>query len=169
MTTRIVLTGSESTGKTTLARELAAHYGATWCGEYVRDYLAVKGSLDSADVEPIALGQLALQNAANGPLVIHDTDLLSTVVYARHYYGDVAEWIVRAARARRPALYLLMDIDVPWVADPQRDRGHMRETMHALFRDALEELGAPYVVVSGDWETRRRRAIAAVDALRAAS
>jgi NadR type nicotinamide-nucleotide adenylyltransferase len=171
-TFRVVLTGSESTGKTTLARELAGHYGIVTCGEFVREYLDRRGGvLDAGDVEPIARGQIALEDAhvrTAAGLVIHDTDLISTVAYARHYYGGCPEWIVEAARARRAALYLLMDIDVPWIPDAQRDRGHLREEIHALFVATLAELGAESVVVRGTWEERRRRAIDAIEALYAA-
>ena len=166
---RVVLTGSESTGKSELARALAAHYGATCAPEYVRDYLDGKGSaLDAGDVEPIARGQIERQDAAARTatvLVICDTDLLSTLVYARHYYGSAPSWIEEKARTQRADLYLLMDIDAPWVADPQRDRGDRRQEMHALFRHALEQIGARYVTISGNWEERRARAVAAIDDL----
>ena len=162
---RVVVIGSESTGKSELARALAAHYGTSWAPEYVREYLDAKGApLTAEDVEPIARGQIADEDAAVERavgLVIFDTDLTSTAIYARHYYGAVLEWIARAARERRADLYLLLDIDVPWAADAQRDRGDRREEMHALFVDGLA--GMNVVVVRGDWEERRRRAIEAVD------
>lgn len=170
---RVVLSGSESTGKTTLAERLARHYGVSWVPEFVRDYAVAKGApLDASDVEPIARGQIAREDeyssrAAlnNERLLIGDTDLLSTAVYAAHYYGSAPDWIVDAARRRRPDLYLLLDIDLPWTPDPQRDRGHLRSEMHALFRAAVEASGAPYVVISGDTASRFRAARDAIDAL----
>jgi nicotinamide riboside kinase len=93
-----------------------------------------------------------------------DTDLLSTVIYARHYYGMVPPWIERVERSRRADLYLLCDVDVPWVADGIRDRPEHRDRMFALFRDALVRRRAPFVVVRGDWEERWKRALAAVSA-----
>ncbi len=162
---RVVVTGSESTGKTELARSLAAHYGTAWAAEYVRDYMDAKGApLDASDVEPIARGQMAREDEAVSRarrLVILDTDLLSTVLYARHYYGSVPEWIAEAGEARRADLYLLLDIDVPWTPDAQRDRGEQREEMHALFC----ELFPRAVIIRGSWEERRARAIEAIDAL----
>jgi NadR type nicotinamide-nucleotide adenylyltransferase len=164
---RVVVIGSESTGKSVLARALAAHYGTAWSAEYVREYLDAKGApLTADDVEPIARGQIAAEDAAAARaerVVIHDTDLASTAIYARHYYGAVPEWIERAARDRRADLYLLLDIDVPWMADPQRDRGERREEMHALFVAGLAEARA--VVIRGGWEERRQRAIEAIDQL----
>jgi len=161
-TFRVVVTGSESTGKSTLAQELAEHYGTVVSGEFVREYLDRRGGvLDASDVEPIARGQIAIEDAHRGH--IFDTDLISTVVYARHYYGHCPDWIVEAARARRAGLYLLLDVDVPWVPDAQRDRAHLRDEIHTLFVQTLEELGAGYVTIRGTWEERRRRAIEAIE------
>lgn len=170
---RIVLTGSESTGKSSLATRLGAHYRAEVVPEFVRDYAEAKGApIDISDRGPIARGQIALEDrhiARAERLLIQDTDLLSTVVYCGHYFASCPTWIVDMARARRPDLYLLMDIDVPWVADDVRDRGHMREEMHTLFREAVETSGAPFAVVRGDWEQRFLAAVAAIDAVLAPS
>ena len=169
MTLRIVLTGSESTGKTTLAGDLARHFGTLVSPEYSRIYAEMtRRPLTADDVEPIARGQIAIEEEhvrlASG-LLFHDTDLVSTLVYANHYYGECPEWIASTLRSRHADLYLLMDIDVPWIADPARDRGDRREEIHRLFGDALERLGARYLTVSGDWETRRWKSIDAVEAL----
>jgi NadR type nicotinamide-nucleotide adenylyltransferase len=166
---RVVLTGSESTGKTTLARQLAAHYGVEWVPEFVREYATRKGSaIELADHGPIAHGQIALEEAFLARarrMLIQDTDLLSTVVYCGHYFGVCPAWIERELLGRLPQLYLLMDIDMPWVPDPVRDRGHVREQMQGLFRETLERVGAHYVTISGDHAARRASATAAVERL----
>lgn len=162
---RVVVTGSESTGKTTLAARLAIHFAAALTPEFSREYAARRPTpLGPSDVEPIARGQRALEEAAAlraDHLLIHDTDLLSTCIYAEHYYGTCPPSVRRALRP--PDLYLLLAIDVPWVPDPHRDRGHLREQMHALFRDAVRSSGAPFVEIMGDWEERFRRAVTAVE------
>ena len=170
---RVVLIGSESTGKTTLAERLARHYGVSWVPEFVRDYAAAKGAqLEASDVDAIARGQLAREDeyqsraeAGDEHLLIGDTDLLSTAVYAGHYYGRAPAWVVDAARRRRPDLYLLLDIDLPWTPDPQRDRGHARPEMHALFHAAVEASGVPFVLITGDTDARLTSARAAIDSL----
>ena len=166
---RVVLTGSESTGKTTLAADLARHYHALWVPEYVRGFAAWKlAPLDAGDVTPIALGQIAVQDAAlmrARHLLLLDTDLLSTAVYAAHYYGQCPDWIARTVPARRADLYLLCDIDVPWTLDPQRDRPHDRDVIQALFREALRAHGFPVVEIQGGWRDRFQAARSAIDML----
>ena len=166
---RVVLTGSESTGKTTLAGRLAEHYHAELVPEFVRGYAEAKGGIiDFDDHGPIARGQMALEDehlSRATTLVVQDTDLLSTVVYCDHYFGQCPQWIRDAAAGRRPDLYLLCEIDVEWVHDGVRDRGHMREAMQELFRDAVRETGTAAAVITGDWSERLQRAVDAIDAL----
>jgi NadR type nicotinamide-nucleotide adenylyltransferase len=170
---RIVVTGSESTGKTELARRLAEHLGAELVPEFVREFAASKGGpITFSDHGPIARGQMALEDqgieaASRGSgIVVQDTDLLSTVVYCNHYFGSCPAWIVEAARARKPDLYLLAEIDVPWIPDGIRDRGEMREPMQELFRAAVRESGSAWTVIAGDWDERWETALDAVNALR---
>jgi NadR type nicotinamide-nucleotide adenylyltransferase len=167
---RIVVTGTECTGKTTLTSELAAGLGEPWSTEFAREYLDRKAApLTQADVEPIARGQMAGEDAAIArarQIALHDTDLVSTSIYARHYYGVCPEWIEESARRRLADLYLLLQPDVPWVADGlQRDRPHEREHLHKAFCCALEAAGARVVEIGGDWQARRAAAQTAVDAL----
>ena len=166
---RVVLTGSESTGKSTLAVELARYYDAALVPEFVREFAEAKGGMiDFSDHGPIARGQMALEDAQlalGRPIVVQDTDLLSTVVYCKHYFGRAPDWIVDEAAARAPDLYLLCEIDLPWIADGVRDRGHMRDEMQQLFRDAVMSSGAPVAIVHGEGKERLERAVDAVDAL----
>jgi nicotinamide riboside kinase len=116
-------------------------------------------------VEPIARGQIEATDAAaraSDRLLVQDTDLVSTVVYSRHYYGDCPAWVEAAARERLGQLYLLLHPDVPWLPDPQRDRGDRRAELHALFSAALERMGARVIDVRGTWPERARAAHAAV-------
>jgi NadR type nicotinamide-nucleotide adenylyltransferase len=171
---RVVVTGSECTGKTTLAARLAERQGAAWSPEYVRSFVEELGRPPrAADVEAIARGQIAGEDAAAKKadrLVIRDTDLVSTVVYARHYFGSCPGWVESAARARLGDLYLLCHPDVPWTADGlQRDRSEGREQIHGLFRDTLAAFGARVVAIRGPWADREARARAAVGDLLAAA
>jgi len=180
--TAVTVTGPESTGKTTLAARLAKLLDTAWSPEASRGYLerrlargvAPDAALGAAHVGPIAVAQVDLEEAAareaaarRRPLVVRDTDLVSTVVYARHYYGACPAWIERAARRRRAALYLLCDVDVPWIPDPARDRPRDREALHAAFVATLAALGCEVARVRGGWAAREEQAAAAVRALAA--
>jgi NadR type nicotinamide-nucleotide adenylyltransferase len=165
---RVVVTGSECTGKTTLAAALAERFGAPRVPEYARQFVAETGRApEHGDVEAIARGQIRLEEElaqkANG-LLVQDTDLLSTVVYSWHYYGGCPSWVETALSDRAADLYLLAGIDVPWVADgDQRDRGDRREEMQQLFRQALIDRGLRFVEVAGPAETRLALAVTEVE------
>ena len=160
------MTGPESTGKSTLARRLAELARIEWVPEASRTYAErVRRALVASDVAPIAREHLALADPAVERARTHgaaglvlDTDLVSTVVYARHYYRFVPPWIERAEHARRADLYLLCDVDVPWVADGVRDRPTDREAMFDRFRRALARRHANVVEIHGDWSERWERA-----------
>jgi NadR type nicotinamide-nucleotide adenylyltransferase len=167
---RVVVTGSECTGKTTLAARLAERHETAWSPEYVRSFVEEIGRPPRAtDVEAIARGQVAGEDAAAeraDRLVIRDTDLVSTLVYARHYFPDCPAWVENTARARLGDLYLLCHPDVPWTTDGlQRDRPEGRQEIHGLFRDTLAVLGARVVAIRGSWTEREERARAAVEGL----
>lgn len=170
--TIIVVTGAESTGKSTLAAALARALDAPLVPEFARTYAErAQRPLTAADVEPIARGQRAAEDAAiararrSGQLVL-DTDLLSTLVYARHYYRDAMPELDELVRARRPALYLLCDIDIPWVPDPVRDSTTARPSQHADFLRYIAAGGTPVTIVSGG---RAERLDLALHAVRAAA
>lgn len=163
---RIGLIGPECTGKTVLAQRLARELGAVYVAEYAREYAELHQRLLTAeDVDPIARGEIAnLDAAAPAGRAVLDTDLLSTVVYARHYYGACPSWIEAEAQHRRADLYLLMDTDIRWIADTVRDSGDdSREDLFDAFRAALDEFEATWVIVSGEGEERWFAILAAID------
>jgi len=141
--------------------------------EFVRSYALEKGApLGFGDHGPIARGQMALEDAgiaaarARGDaLLLCDTDLVSTVAYCHHYFGRCPEFLETLAAERRADLYLLLEPDVPWVADGVRDRGDRREEVQTLFREILSRLEAPVATIRGDWTTRHEGALAAIDTL----
>jgi NadR type nicotinamide-nucleotide adenylyltransferase len=168
---RIVVTGPECTGKTTLAAELARSLGAPLIPEAARLFAEEhRGGLSAETVGPIAELAIRLEEdaiAASGapaPLLVRDTDLVSTVVYARHYYGSAPPWIESEALRRRADLYLLCVPDLPWVADGIRDRPRHREELYADFERELARIGATVAVIRGSGAARSMAASAAVRA-----
>jgi len=170
---RIVVTGGECTGKTTLVAALAARWETSWAAEAAREVaLARPGGLGPEDVPVIARTHVRLADEASRAageagraLVLFDQDLLSTVVYARHYYGSCPPWIERLAAERRGDLYLLCHPDLPWATDGVRDRPAARDEIHALFVAVLAAAGAKVVGVTGRGSEREALAAAAVSEL----
>lgn len=169
---KILITGPESTGKSTLARQLAEHFQTVYAHEYAREYIDQKGAwIEAADIPRIARGQLALEDGllqkANRFLFC-DTDLIATRIYSEHYLGSCPAEVIAAANEREHDLNLLLDIDVPWVADPQRLEPWNREYFFNWFRRELEMRQRPYVLIRGDWRERTLRAVQETEALRSA-
>lgn len=161
---KICLTGPESTGKSEVAARAERELGVTWVREYAREYAETHDrELTADDVEPIARGEIANLDSARGDFILLDTDLLSTIVYARYYYGACPRWIEEEARHRRADLYLLFDTDLPFEPDSVRDEGgDTREDLFDAFRAALDEFGTRWEIVSGTVEERWGRVRAAL-------
>ena len=168
---RVALTGPESTGKTSLSRQLAAHYRTNWAPEYARAYLEAKGpQYTLADLEAIAHGQLraeasaAAEAAQQGlPLVFCDTDLLVIKIWAEHAFGRCPGWIRRRIEEQRYDLVLLLNVDLPWEPDPLREHPHLRQHFYQLYRSNLQEQRAHFIEISGPPEQRFEQARYQVD------
>ena len=166
---RIVLTGAECTGKSTLAQALSCHYGEPLTTEFVRSYVdQLDRELIQADLEGIFCGQIAAEDAGwakSKRFVIHDTNLLSSIIYAKHYFETTFDWVNEAFLKRNYTLYLLCSPDgIRWEDDPgQRDSPSAREELHSMFKESLEKLKLPYLQLNGDETLRLCKAIKAID------
>lgn len=166
---RVCVFGPESTGKSTLTRQLAGYYQTVGVDEYARGLLDLQdGVCTPADIPRIARGQRAAEQAlarqANR-LLFCDTDLLTTTIWAEVLFGSCPGWIHEAAAAARYDLTLLLEPDVPWVDDAQRYLPHARWEFFERCRAALEAHQRPTVRIHGGWSERWAQATAAVDAL----
>lgn len=171
---KVVLFGPESTGKTTLSRQLARYYNTVWAPEFARDYLQDKWNnerktCEQSDLIPIAVGQINLENELAkkaDKVLICDTDLLETKVYSEEYYGGFVEpALEKAAIENSYDIYFLTYIDTPWEEDDLRDRPELRLEMFNAFENALKKYNRPYVLLKGDKETRLKKAVSVIDKL----
>ncbi|CAA0187657.1 Putative transcriptional regulator, NadR family [Tenacibaculum maritimum] len=171
---KVVLFGPESTGKTTLSRQLARYYNTVWAPEYAREYLQNKWNnerktCEQDDLIPIAEGQMRLENELAekaDKILICDTDLLETKVYSEEFYGGFVDpRLDEAARENEYDLYLLTYIDTPWEEDDLRDRPEQRLEMFEAFEIALKKHHKNYILLKGDKETRLKKATKAIDVI----
>ncbi|MDO6595536.1 ATP-binding protein [Oceanihabitans sp. 2_MG-2023] len=171
---KVVLFGPESTGKTTLSRQLARYYNSVWTPEYAREYLQDKWNnerktCEPKDLLPIAIGQIKLENALakkTDSVLICDTDLLETKVYSETYYSGICDPILeKYALENKYDLYFLTYIDTPWEADDLRDKPEERLSMFNAFQETLIKYNRPYVLLKGDKKTRLDMAVKHIDEL----
>jgi len=166
---RVCLFGPESTGKSVLARRLAAHYETAFVAEHARPLLDHKGGVcEAGDIPLIARGQVAAEDAmarqANR-LLFCDTDPLLTIVWSDFLFGACPAAVHELAATRRYDVTLLADVDAEWVDDGQRFLPHRRQEFFDRCRTALDRAGRRYAVVSGSWDDRFAQACAAVEPL----
>ncbi|MBC2607541.1 AAA family ATPase [Pelagicoccus albus] len=156
---RIVFIGAECTGKSTLAQAVAARLGAPCSEEYVRIHAEqLERPLDATDLEPIAHGQLRLEDQAAtmaSEFVVHDTNILSSILYAEHYFDTHLDWVDSLFEERCYDSYFLCQSDIPWVADPgQRVSPEERALLQERFIAILNRYDISYVPVCGTLEER---------------
>jgi NadR type nicotinamide-nucleotide adenylyltransferase len=169
----VAVLGAESTGKTTLCRDLAAYFGSLWVPEYMRLYLQAKWDDKQLtctwdDLLPIAQGQIALENelakqVAQMPdenrYLFCDTSLFELMVYANWYYDDCPDALTLAALTHHYDLIILTDVDTPWVADDLRDSPHQREEISAFFASQLTDHQQSFYCVGGDRSERVQKVV----------
>ncbi len=170
---KITFYGPESTGKTTLATQLANYYKTIMVPEFARNYLQEKWDKSKTvctpdDLLPIALGQIKSENDAlskANKIVFCDTNLLATKAYSEIYYNSCNPLIDELAKKHLYDLVFLTAIDVPWEKDDLRDKPNERETVFGKFESVLIETNKPYLILSGDKNERFEKSVAIVNDL----
>jgi len=163
---RIAITGPESTGKSTLAESLAAHFKGVFIPEYARTYLEQKpGKYTLKDVETIARKSIEIsanfENAAD-KFLFYDTDLLVCKVWSEFVFGSSSDWLKEAVKNQHFDHTFLMDIDLPWQEDPLREHPHKRRELFEIYKQELIQLNRPFTIISGLEQERENSAIQAV-------
>jgi len=184
---KIVVIGPESTGKSTLCTLLAQHYKTQCCPEFAREYLLQHGTNYSfEDLLTIAKGQLELEekyienvnreslivNNVNSPLTTHhspllfiDTDMYVMKVWCEYVFGKCHQFILDEIVKRKYDLYLLCNIDLPWVKDELREypNEQPRKELYKIYKDILINQNTPWVDISGNYDERLQKAIEAIN------
>ncbi len=160
---KIVITGPESSGKTTLARQLAQHLKTEAVEEYAREYLnQLSRPYVETDLLEIAKGQLANEQAhesGKGGVLIIDTSLEVIKIWSEVKFGRVDPWILEALEKHKKDFYLLCRPDLPWEFDPLRENPNDRWLLYDLYEKQLKSMQVPFAVISGPGEQRFNNAV----------
>ncbi len=176
---KIVILGPESTGKSTLCNQLAAHYDTSWCREYAREYLLEHGTdYNYDDLLTIAKGQIKLEDIAienvrsmkeedskASSFLFIDTNMYVMKVWCEFVFNDCHEWIIDQIIKRKYDVYLLCNTDLPWVKDELREYPDLetREKLYNIYKDSMINQDVPWVDITGNYEERFEKARKAVD------
>ena len=164
---KIAIVGPESTGKSTISKQLSKHYNVPWVPEFARYYCAaLTADCTLEDEINMFHGQVALEDSilatAETDFIICDTTFLTVKIWSDEILGQSPIVVLNELPIRTYDLYILLDIDLPWQEDPLRDFPHMREHFMAIWHKELKALNANYVVVGGT-ENRLQNVISEID------
>ena len=183
MIKKIVIIGPESTGKSMLCQKLAAHFNTIWVKEYAREYLLKNGTnYTFENLLDISKGQIAGEELAvarcslaetstnkqrttnNEQLLFIDTNMYVMKVWCEFVFEKCHHWILNRIVERKYDLYLLCNIDLPWVKDELREYPDLisRQKLYHHYKDIMINQNVPWVDISGSYEERLEKAIAAV-------
>ena len=146
---KIIVTGPESSGKTTLCKALSAHFKIPFIEEYAREFLDELGrDYKKDDLLKIAKGQL--KSEENTKLL--DTDLITIKIWSEYKYGICDKWIIEQIERQKSEnrFYLLCTPDIPWEADPLRENPTNRNELFKIYKKELESLEHKYFIVQGE-------------------
>ena len=152
---KIIVTGPESSGKTTLCKQLSEHFNLPFNKEYAREYLnKLNRKYKQDDLVEIAKEQLQNEQLTtnNKKLSIHDTDLITIKIWSNYKYGSCDKWIINQIEKQKTEnrFYLLCQPDIPWKEDLQRENPNDREELFEIYKKELEDLGHNYFIVEGE-------------------
>jgi NadR type nicotinamide-nucleotide adenylyltransferase len=159
---RVAILGAESTGKSTLAAELAAHYGTLWVPEYLREFVETHQRTPQEHEQFfIANTQLAYESQAlkrARTFLFCDTTPLMTALYSRFYFGRIDAPLEELAATHAYDFTIVTPPDSPWVPDGlQRESPEVRQAIHEQVLGMLGQLAIPYLLVDGSVEERVRQ------------
>jgi NadR type nicotinamide-nucleotide adenylyltransferase len=181
---KVAIIGPESTGKSTLCKQLARHYQTLWCPEYAREFLSAHGSkYNYEDLLTIAKGQVDLEEKYESgvgaqklgvrtaqpvsKLLFIDTEMYVMKVWCEFVFGKCHQYILDKILDHQYDLYLLCNVDLLWVPDELREYPDLgtRKKLYKIYLDIMVNQNVPWTAISGNSEERLQKAIAAVEAI----
>ena len=149
---KIIITGPESSGKTTLCEQLSNHFNIPLTKEFARSYI---DNLDRNYIigDLLSIAKEQLKSELNSQLF--DTDLITIKIWSEYKYGRCDNWILDQIEKQKTEkrFYLLCKPDIPWQADNQRENPNDREDIFKIYKQKLENLDHDYFIVEGENRT----------------
>ena len=163
---RIAITGPESSGKTSLAEQLAKHFSADLITEFARTYLeAQDGKYTKSDLPIIASGHLSNIIKSQNSIQIIDTDFIGMKIWSDYRFQNTEESIIELIHQNTFDAHILCTPDIPWEEDPLRENQHDRDVLFELFQQELQAFNKEYIVVAGSHDNRFKESVSYVQAL----
>lgn len=164
---KVIITGPEATGKSTLSQQLSEVFDEPWVPEYARDYIDQLGRpYQESDLLEITKGQVKREDEyaqRASQVYFCDTSLEVIKVWSEFKFKRCHPWIMAQLKKRKADLYLLCAPDIPWTYDPQRENPDDREELFEIYQQELS--GKQLKEIWGDEEKRLQTATEAIQAL----
>ena len=165
---RIAITGPESSGKTTLAEQIASKLNGTLVPEFARNYLLERNGIYSYnDLEVIAIGQVnSCEITLSSNLLVSDTELLVMKIWSEFKFGKCSDSILKLLENQTFDHYFLCRPDIPWEEDPLREHPEQREELYTLYFKELANRELPFTVIEGEQSERLKKCEAVINSLK---
>ena len=164
---KIVITGPESSGKTTLAESLSEKINSKIVYEYAVEYLVkTNGNYEFRDLLKIAKGQVLKEALAVSynkiDFLLCDTDLITIKIWSKVKYNRVSRKLLQIIKDRHYHHYLLCSPDIPWTYAQFRENPNDREELFELYVKELKKYNKKYTIISGSKDNRIKTAMQAI-------
>jgi nicotinamide riboside kinase len=154
----LVFTGPESSGKTTLAKQITELKKGVFVQEFAREYLnKLNRNYSQKDLLEIAKGQFELQEIAkknNQKKLFFDTDLLTIKIWSEYKYGDCDKWILDRILSNKEFVYVLCSPTIVWELDPLRENPKDRDKLYKIYLENLRKFNLNFIEVRGGFSER---------------
>ena len=156
----LIISGPESTGKTTIAEYLSRSLNIGLIEEYSREYLErTQGKYDYEDLDLMAKEAYAIIDKIEADKLILDTDILTYKIWSETKYAKTSNWIDAKIEKMDTGLYLLCFPDIPWIDDPLRESRNDRHNLFRKYEQLLIKQNLPYFIISGSKKGRLKTAL----------
>jgi nicotinamide riboside kinase len=149
---KIIITGPECSGKTTLSKSLSKYFNSKLVNEFARIYLTKKNNTYNFEsLLEIAQNQYKLENQKS-KIIVCDTDLLTIKIWSEYKFGNCDSWILDKINTQKKEkrIYLLCKPDIKWEYDPQRENELDRDKIFNIYKKELKILGHKFCIIEGD-------------------